>query len=167
MIASANDIRQVRAVASNIGDEARINTYILEVEQLQVAPAIGVRLYEALDSGASALTEAQQGILLNGGYYTAPDGERAHCGGVKRASAYLAYARLLHNNQLSVTAFGNVSKKGEFSAPSDDEQVTYSANQAKKVGLAYLNTCVDYVKSIGAPGKVVKAAAVTFKAVGL
>jgi hypothetical protein len=167
MLTSADDIRKVRPVSRNLSDGERINTYILEVEQLQVAPAIGVGLYEALDSGTSTLTETQRNTLMSGGYYDAPCGDREHCGGLRKAIGYLAYARLINNNQLSTTAFGVVEKKSEFSTPSEDGQIAYSANQAKKVGQAYLDTCVGYLKSIGAiaDGKA-RAVKVTFKAIG-
>ncbi|MDR0688153.1 MAG: hypothetical protein LBF55_05635 [Prevotellaceae bacterium] len=167
MLASADDIRQVRPVARNLSDGERINTYILEVEQLQVAPAIGVRLYEALDEGTSTLTEAQRTTLLDGGYYDDPHGDRARCGGLKKAIGYLAYARLINNNQLNTTAFGEVVKKSEFSEPSDEGRIAYAANQSKKVGQAYLDTCVGYLKSIGAiAGVPARVNSVTFKAIG-
>jgi hypothetical protein len=164
MLATIEDIRQVRPVARNITTD-RVNTYIMEVEQLQVAPAIGVGLYEHIDSGSSALSEEQLTLLMNGGYYDAPDGSRAQCGGLKNAIAYLAYVRIIQNNQLNVTAFGDTVKKSEFSEPSEEGQVIYAANQARKVGQAHLNSCVDYVRAIGV-ARAKKTRTTTFRAIG-
>lgn len=49
MILSSNDIRNVRPIAENINDPARLEPYIREAETLRLMDAIGANLYRWLD----------------------------------------------------------------------------------------------------------------------
>ena len=49
MILNSNDIRNVRPIAENINDPARLEPYIREAETLRLMDAIGAKLYRWLD----------------------------------------------------------------------------------------------------------------------
>ena len=49
MILNFNDLRNVRPIAENINDPARLEPYIREAETLRLVDAIGANLYRWLD----------------------------------------------------------------------------------------------------------------------
>ena len=49
MILNSNDLRNVRPIAENINDPARLEPYIREAETLRLVDAIGANLYRWLD----------------------------------------------------------------------------------------------------------------------
>lgn len=138
MLTTIEQIREIRNIALNLKD-ARVEPYLQEVEDAYIMPALGVELYEKLDN-----QEEHDEILLDGGYYDGPKG-RAYCHGLRRAVAYFAYARLLRNNQVNVTAFGVVQKTGSYSQPMDAQQIDAAATDATKMAELYLHTCVVYL----------------------
>lgn len=138
MITTIDTLRGIRDIAANVKD-ARIEPYIKECEDAYIMPALGAGLYERLDT-----KQEQDQVLLDGGYYDGPDG-RAYCHGIRRAVAYFAYARLLRNNQVNVTAFGVTQKTGAYSQPTDGQQIASAATEATKMAEVYLHSCVDYI----------------------
>lgn len=140
MIITVEDIRKVRHIAHNI-DNGRVDMYIREAEVLDVVPAISAELYKVLDAGED-LT-AEQEMMLNGGYYD--DGcSKRKFEGLKVATAYLAYARFMRNNQVNVTPYGVVAKIGEESTPSERSIVVAQAQEAENIGRALLAEAVRY-----------------------
>ena len=145
MIITVEDIRAVRHIAHNI-DNGRVDMYIREAEILDVVPAISAELYEVLDAGENLTTE--QEMMLNGGYYY--DGcAKCKFEGLKVATAYLAYARFMRNNQVNVTPYGVVTKIGEESATTEHRIVVAQAQEAENIGQAMLAEAVRYWKSVG------------------
>lgn len=138
MLTTIENIRMVRDIAANLRD-ARIEPYIREVEDAYIMPALGAELYEQLDAH-----KTEDKLLMDGGYYNGPKG-RAYCHGLRKATAYFAYARLLRNNQVSVTAFGVVQKTGSYSQPSDSQQVATAIADTVKMAEIYLHSCVEYL----------------------
>lgn len=145
MIITVEDIRAVRHIAHNI-DNGRVDMYIREAEILDVVPAISAELYEVLDAGENLTTE--QEMMLNGGYYY--DGcAKCKFEGLKVATAYLAYARFMRNNQVNVTPYGVVTKIGEESATTEHRIVVAQAQEAENIGQALLAEAVRYWDSVG------------------
>ncbi len=138
MLTTIENIRMIRDIASNLRD-ARIEPYIQEVEDAYIMPALGAELYEQLDA-----RKTEDKVLMDGGYYDGPKG-RAYCHGLRKATAYFAYARLLRNNQVNLTAFGVVQKTGSYSQPSDQQQISTAATDASKMAELYLHSCVEYL----------------------
>jgi hypothetical protein len=165
-IISPDDIRKVRPIAENISDCKRIEPYIREVEQLDVMPTIGVGLYrqltdegfsEALEKKGSvaistvggcsiALTGEDWKALVDGGYYS--EGMK-YSAGLRATVAYLAYARMLPNHPINVTAFGVVKKGTTLSETVDDETLFRAANEARKIGLEYMRQSVEHLRYYG------------------
>ena len=100
MIITANDIRTVRAIAQNINETDRIDTYIEEVENLFLIPQFGARLFKEISEKKPEFT-----LLLNGGFY---DSDKKHIPGLIKAVAYLVYSRFVINQPINITAFGAV-----------------------------------------------------------
>lgn len=139
MLTTIEHIKVVRDIANNIRPE-RLLPYIKEVEDANVMPAIGAALYEKLCDGVDV-----DPILLDGGYYDAPDCGRDYCHGLHLAVAYLTYARVLRNNRINVTAFGITQKNSSLSQPAGADDVDIAAEDAKKMGDLYLASCVRYL----------------------
>lgn len=143
MIASVTDVRAVRPMAANIPDE-RVEPYIYEIEHTAVLEALGAPLFEAVENDPASYT-----IALEGGYYDGRNG-RKWFAGLKKAIAYLVYARVVRNNSLNVTAFGAVLKNGALSEQADDAEIARTANECKSLGEKALTDCVVYFAEIGA-----------------
>lgn len=167
MLIKPSDIRTFRPIADNIDDTARIEPYIREAETLRLVDVIGAPLYRWLDttdfstgesfdytlpSGKVAtITAAQYDELMHGGYYTSPDGccGNGYSEGLVAAVSYIAYARFVVNNPINITAFGVKSKSSSYSENVSDAVLIRSANEAQKIGEAYLAKCVEQLKSLG------------------
>jgi len=169
-IIAPEDIRNVRPIAENIVDYKRIAPYIREVETLDVMPAIGVNLYKQIseedfsktittngiipittNSGTVIMTDEQWLKFKEGDYYTCDCGsdDLRHSAGLIAAISYLAYARMLLNQPLNVTAFSVVYKKTALSEPVDEKTLFRAANEARKIGLEYLRQSVDHLRCEG------------------
>lgn len=138
MIIFVDDIRAIRPIAENINDSKRLIPYIDECEQLYLRKSIDVRLYLDIERYRS-----NYDLLFDGGLY---DNSTKSFPGLKKAMGYLVYSRFVRNQNVNVTAFGIVSKNGDFSEKVDDRTIVRIANDAEKIGLEYLSQCVDYLK---------------------
>lgn len=154
MILNYNDIRNVRPIAENINDPARLEPYIREAETLRLVDAIGANLYRWLDEtdfsglgpfqyGDVSITKDQYAAAMEGGYY---DGGRSE--GLKIAIAYIAYSRFIVNNPINPTAFGVRYKDGEFSTRVEDNIIIRSSNEARNIGEAYLEKAINHLKAL-------------------
>lgn len=91
MILNSNDIRNVRPIAENINDPARLGPYIREAETLRLVDAIGANLYRWLDEtdfsgpgpfqyggvtiteGLVPITKSRYTAAMEDRYYDEPD----------------------------------------------------------------------------------------------
>lgn len=140
MIITTNDIRLIRPIAENI-QLNRMLIYIEEAEGLYVRPAIGAEVYKGVID-----TPELHETLLEGGFY---DDNKKYFEGLKKATSYLAYGRMLLNHDFNVTAFGTVFKNGELSEQTEEKTLIRISNDAINTGVRYLNECVDYLRFIG------------------
>lgn len=141
MIITFEDIRKVRPIAENLKDEKRLEPYIRESEEFYLKPLISPKLYNEIESKKDEFID-----LLDGCVY---DNERKQHIGLREAMGYLVYSRFVRLQSVNVTAFGVVVKKTDFSTPADDKTVVRVANDAEKIGLAYLDQCIEYMKHKG------------------
>ena len=150
MIITADDIRAIRPIAENVNDTKRLLPYIDECEKLFVLPALEAKQYLTIETAiANSIKETNPVALsdelknlLNGCFY---DSDNQHCEGLKKAMGYLVYSRFVRNQNINATAFGIVSKQGQFSEKVDEKTIVRIANDAEKVGLEYLKQCVDFL----------------------
>lgn len=137
MIITSVNIRAVRPIAENVDDAKRLEPYIEECTNLYFIPAIGAAKFKEIEDDMS-----QFKLLLDGGYY---DEDKKHFAGLNQAMGYLVYSRIVRNNQVNTTAFGVVLKQGQFSEQADEETIIRISNDAEKIGMKYLQECVDYL----------------------
>lgn len=140
MIATVDNIKSVRPISENIDATKRIQPYILEVENLIIRPALGALKYKNIEANK---TDVANKLILEGGYY---DGDTKYLNGLYQAIGYLAYSRLVRNNNVNVTAFGVSEKLSQFSDKVDEKVLLSVANDAEKVGKQYLNECLEYLQ---------------------
>lgn len=161
-----DDIRKYRPVAQNIS-EARAVVYIDEAERLDILPAIGGEIFRELhnvgyfvideegtelqDENGVRIVSVEEGDLptdlfklLNGGYWEPCEGALERFEGLKAAECYFAYARMVRNNQYSVTPFGVVVKQSDESVPAEGRTLAALAADAVKIGEEYLRRTVQW-----------------------
>lgn len=163
MIITANDIRKIKPIAQNIVDPTRIEPYISNAETLDVIPALKPLIFKQLEekkaqngaipytfkleNGAEKTIEKAEfdGIFTNIFY----NNDKNYSQGLTEAIAYLAYSRFIPNNAINATAFGTKIKTTEFSEDVSDTTLFRQANEAKKIGLEYLNQVIKYLTYLG------------------
>lgn len=159
MILNSNDLRNVRPIAENINDPARLEPYVREAETLRLVDAIGANLYRWLDEtdfsgrgpfqyGDVTITKDQYTAAMEGGYYDGGCSEDGRSEGLKIAIAYIAYSRFIVNNPINPTAFGVRYKDGEFSTRVEDNIIVRSSNEARNIGEAYLEKAINHLKAL-------------------
>ena len=91
--------------------------------------------------------------FLNGDYYTCDcscsSDEMKYSAGLIEAISYLAYARMLPNQPLNVTAFGVVQKTTSLSEPVDEKTLFRASGESRKIGLEYLRQSVEHLRCKG------------------
>lgn len=159
MIIDVDYIRHnVRDIAANI-DANRLRNFIREAENIDIRKVIGAELYRKLDEagpfevvdgalvGDYDLTP-EEVLLLTGGYYTSDCGCTEYFEGILLSLAYFAYARLVREHSLNVTAYGVVVKEGELSSPADMRNIAAVAQNAQNIAEAYLGDTLKYWKAV-------------------
>ena len=139
MIASINDIKNIRPIADNIPNN-RITVYLKEAENLYVIPAFGASLFKNISDNQENFV-----TLLEGGFY---DNDKHYFEGLRKSIAYIAYSKMILNQDFNVTAFGTMFKNSEYSEHSNEKTLLRISNDALAIGLRYLDECVDYLKHI-------------------
>jgi hypothetical protein len=97
-----SDIQLFRAISDNVPD-SRLDPYIIEAQELDLYELLGKDLYLKL------FTEVTPPTFPATFFY--PELKEHYAGFL----CYSAYARLLSQNQTTITAYGVVSKKTDFS----------------------------------------------------
>jgi hypothetical protein len=116
---SITDIQLFRAISENV-PESRLDPYILEAQEMDLYELLGKDLYLKL------FTEVAPPTFPATYFY--PELKEQYSGFL----CYSAYARLLSQNQTTITAYGVVSKKTDFSdlVPEPTLQRTIQAARA-------------------------------------
>ena len=149
MIIQPQDIRAVRPIAENVNDEKRLVPYIEECETLYLITKLGAKQFLSIekaikDSQLETPVPLPEAItsLMDGCYF---DSDNQHCQGLKQAMGYLVYSRFVRNQNVNATAFGIVTKQGQFSENVDEKTIIRISNDAEKIGLEYLKQCIDFL----------------------
>jgi len=116
---SVTDIQMFRAISDNV-PEARLDPYIFEAQEMDLYELLGKDLYLKLFTPIDPPTFPAT--------YFYPELKQQYSGFL----CYSAYARLLSQNQTTITAYGVVSKKTDFSdmVPEPTLQRTIQAARA-------------------------------------
>ena len=164
-------VETLRLLGRPIGkvDEAQLEAYIEEAEQLLVKPSIGEALYLKLlysdyDSG-----DDRYSVLLNGGFYD--DNANVYCKckseneddteeneyhvgshhimGLRPAISYYVYAQNIMTGDFQSTRYGMVVKDNDYSTHLSSKERSDAYNNALEVANTYLNESVVYAKKVG------------------
>lgn len=123
-------------------DDEIIQICIEEAELLDIKSALGdtlfVRILQNRDTD-------NLGILIEGGSYYDRCGNKKMFAGLKKATAYYAYARVVKNGNAVQTRFGHVIKSDDYSEPSDLKNRLQAYNDAFSVADQYLKECLNYL----------------------
>lgn len=145
-------------------DNKRIEVYIEESEELDIKPKIGdalftdiiefinqvpvfARTFSAEFGGGDNYPDYN--ILLNGGIY-----EALYCGvktkrsfkGLIYALNYYVWARIVKNNNYTVTRFGVVNKNETYSDNAVLKERLVLEKDALSIADIYMNGCIQYLK---------------------
>lgn len=129
-------------------DEQEVEAYIREAEDIKIKPAIGVTLFNKLaDATTDAALTAEELILFKGGAYTSPCGcdTDKECAGLKRAVAYLAYARMIAANGGIVTRTGYYQHDDSYASRVDDKNRANARRDVQNMADYYLGSCIEYL----------------------
>lgn len=147
-------VEEAKTLGRPIGKvaEEKILSFIYEVEQTIIRPALGDTLYlKILDM--EEFDEVFE-VLLNGGRY-----ERNICGteeteeriltGLKSAEAYYVYAQNVRAGDYESTRYGMVLKEDTYSNGISSKERDQIANNATMIADAYLKECIEYCRHKG------------------
>ena len=149
-----NDVRPV----SKHLDDSRINIYIKEAEQLNVKSRIGDALYIDLIKYVNANDEELLGFpteykkLLHGGNYFAngkcegEEGDKNFVGLIETLNYYV-YARIVKNNNETVTRLGFNEKNDDYSSSAELKKQLAAEKDALSVADGYMSDCIDYLRA--------------------
>ena len=132
----------VKSFSANI-DEQKVNSCVIESQNVDIKPLIGEQVYIALIEGETVPTKYQS--LMDGCIYTY-NGLKYKFEGLKATIIYFAYARIIKSLDNSVSAGGFVQKTNDYSQHSQIKERLNAANEAESIGNTYLKECVDYLK---------------------
>lgn len=125
-------------------DEDKLNAYITEVEQMNIKPVLGDKLfYELLEKGEG---KDDYETLLNGGTYTDNNNNLCSLAGLKKTIAYFVYAQNLMSGDFQATRYGTVFKNDDYSSHISSKERSDAYNNTLEVANHYLKECVRYCK---------------------
>lgn len=163
MIINGTDVRKYRPIALNLDDEKRLNTYILEAQELEFLPLVGADKYKEIDDYTTlkaAFVPSEEiptftenvdiENILDGGYYLDSCGVNQHFAGLTKALAYLTYAEFMPDNQVNVTPFGVVNKLSLDSEKTDEKTLMRMAGSSRQKGLEFMQQTVNYIAGLEA-----------------
>lgn len=135
-------------------EEAKINAFITETEQLHIKPMLGIALFLGLLENPN---DEKHYVLLNGGIYEDKDGNPQSLMGLKVTIAYFVNAQNIMSGDFQSTRYGIVVKDGDYSQHISSKERSDYYNNTIEVANMYMQECVRYCKSVGLiknPGKV-------------
>lgn len=138
-----------RHFSKNMDFEKCIRPIIEEVEQLDIKPLLGQRLFIALQEVDKSGDPEREPLLrlLVGGQYEGCGGV-AIFDGLYKAEAYYVYARLLRNPNgfLSSTGFRqSVDTYSNYAEYKERESTIIAVKQAAD---SYMSDCIAYIRSV-------------------
>lgn len=114
---------------------------IEEAELLDVKPVIGDKLYLRL------MDNIEPGILMDGGRWTDKNGNPHIIAGLKKATAYYAYARIVRNGSSRQTAAAFVTKESEYSRTTDLKERMAAYEEAFSIADGYMKEALYYISN--------------------
>lgn len=140
-------------------DDSRIAVYIDEAERLDLKPQIGESLFIDLKEFHNEVSPFDRtfdktfgadypdyNLLLSGGIYKRSGNVYKEFAGLRTVLEYYVYARLVKNNNYTLTRFGFVNKDDQYSQQTDLKERLVSEKDARSVADTYLSDCIEYLR---------------------
>ena len=154
-------------------DDAEINAYVRECEDVHIIPAIGYARFKQLTESED-LSDADK-VLLEGGEWVqkvercecrAEEGERLqYCKGLRCALAYFVYGRMLKADGSLLSRAGFVQHEDQYARHVDDSKLK-QYNDVIAVAEQYLASCLAYIKSLTGTAKPLQGTRCKIHAIG-
>ncbi|MBR1801014.1 MAG: hypothetical protein IJ767_05900 [Bacteroidaceae bacterium] len=153
---SLDEFKVLARPASVHIDEGEVMAFVREAEDLYVKPLIGIDTFTTLAETQvpeNELTEPLRTLYL-GGTWTKGSGagaakeacgcgEMQECAGLKRAVAYLAYARMVAADGGMLTRTGYYQHDDSYASRMDDKNRANARRDVQNMADFYLGQCVE------------------------
>ena len=126
------DIQSVRAVSDNVPAD-RLDPYIIEAQEIDLYGLLGKDLYNKLFEEVTPNTLPAT--------YIYPELKEQYAPYL----AYMAYARFLNQQQITITSHGVVSKKTDFSDQVSDVTMQRVISAARSTAQVYADRLKDFL----------------------
>ena len=145
-LTTATEVKALCRPISTHYEDANILTYIGESEDIDIKPILGEQMYIDLSEAQTGTTlTPNQTLILNGGVYTVEE-KKYVFKGLKSAIAYFVYSKIIKNSDGQVTRYGYINKDTAESDRPPLKEKLVAAEDAAKVGNAYLNEVLQFIK---------------------
>jgi hypothetical protein len=141
---SHSELLEFKHITGNI-PSAMFDRYVLEAQELDLRPLLGIDLYIALVEDFEASPSlATYSDLWNGSTYDILTKKFKHEGLIP-VLAYYTYARYIQNSGVNSTPYGLVEKKNDFSQPTSEKTIARKISQAQSGAKAYWERTRKYI----------------------
>lgn len=151
-------------------EDAEVNAWITECEDMFIVPAIGYGKF--VDLTQEELTEDDE-ILLRGGEWKSTEQSSCRCGddtlhyckGLQSALAYFVYAKMLKSDGTMLARTGSMRNNSQYSSHTDDNKIRYY-NDAMDIAEKYLSDCLLYLNRNNCNNRTVRGSRCHIHAIG-
>lgn len=148
-LTSPNEVVKLGRPIGGKVDQDRLLAYIIEAEQMNIKPVLGDKLM--LDILQHGEENEKYQVLLNGGTYTANDGNIYSFVGLKCCVAYFVFAKNVMVGDFQTTRFGVVLKESDYASHISTKERSDCYNDTLEVANSYLRDCLRYCSHVGIP----------------
>lgn len=164
---SVDEFKELTRPVSVHIDDDEVTAYIRESEDASIIPAVGYAVCKRLAEGED-LSDADK-VLLDGGEWTDGKGVEYYCNGLKKATAYFAYARMVRSDGAILARTGFMSHGDEYSRHIEDVEKRKRYNDIMTMAEAYLSEVLMYywrTTEEGAEVRKIRGSRARIKAIG-
>lgn len=161
------DVEEFKELARPVSvhiDEIDVEAFIKESEDTYIVPALGYEVCKRLTQGEK-LSENEQ-ILLYGGEWTDCKGDLRYCNGLKKATAYFAYARMARSDGSILARTGYMRHGDEYSEHIEGKERRNEVNDVMDMAERYLAGAMSYWQYKTGKVKPVRGTRARIKAIG-
>ena len=141
MIITQDDITALCRQCST--DEDAANNMIQEAETLDILPAIGTSLYNAITAAPTDFKD-----LLDGCTFYNEKGLQMSHQGLKKSIAYYAASRIIRSSNGVMTKYGYVVKYNDSSTPADPQRLVNDSNYLREVANQLFEQTKRFLNSV-------------------
>lgn len=140
MIIKYNEISALCRPCST--DENIANNMILEAENLDIIPQIGILLYNAIIEHSERYV-----ALLDGCTFQDKQGNWQVHQGLKKCVAYYASSRIIRSGNALMTRFGYVVKQDDYSQPADNARISNDSGYLRECAGQMMMSVKAYIEA--------------------